>query len=115
MAVDLASNSLGPAVGIAVELEAAALARLVAAPRSELADRAHTALQPLLPHDALVLVTPQRLDASALVAPAVLSTRLAEVEWWRPWLPLVQLGLLGLIALLMFVNLLLTWHLAARR
>jgi hypothetical protein len=38
----------------------------------------------------------------------------SELPAWRGWLPFVQLGLLGLIALLLLVNLLLTWHLAAR-
>jgi hypothetical protein len=37
-----------------------------------------------------------------------------EEPAWPHWLPWAQLGLLGLIAVLLFVNLLLTWRLAAR-
>ena len=89
MAVDLVSDPLLPAVdavqrrGGAGELEAAALASLVTAPRSELVLRAHAALRPLLPHDALVLVTPQHSEASVQVAPAMSSERLGEIEWWK--------------------------------
>jgi DNA-binding CsgD family transcriptional regulator/signal transduction histidine kinase len=68
----------------ASELDAAALADLVSAPRSEVADRAQAVLRPVLPHDALVLVTPASPAAPAQVAaPRALRERLAEVEWWR--------------------------------
>jgi DNA-binding CsgD family transcriptional regulator/signal transduction histidine kinase len=66
------------------ELDASALADLVTAPRSEVADRAQAVLRPVLPHDALVLVTPGSPASPAQVAaPRTLRERLAEVEWWR--------------------------------
>jgi DNA-binding CsgD family transcriptional regulator len=89
MAVDVAS---GPPLQVVDELErgtgeavldAAALASLVTAPRSELADRARAALEPLLPHDALVLVRPGDPGAPPQVAPATSGERLGEVEWWK--------------------------------
>jgi DNA-binding NarL/FixJ family response regulator len=65
------------------ELDARALADLVCAPRSELADRAQAALRPLVPHDALVLVTPGSSASSVQVAASPnLSERLAGAEWW---------------------------------
>jgi DNA-binding CsgD family transcriptional regulator len=67
----------------AAELEAAALAALAGAPRAELADRARAALQPVIPHDALVLLTPEAGASSVQVsAPVTLRARLAEVPWW---------------------------------
>jgi len=64
------------------ELEAGALADLVCAPRSELANRAQAALRPLVPHDALVLVTPGSPASSVQVAASPnLSERLAGAEW----------------------------------
>jgi DNA-binding CsgD family transcriptional regulator/signal transduction histidine kinase len=66
------------------ELDAAALADLVCAPRSELAARAQAALRPLVPHDALVVVTPgSPASAVQVAAPANLSERLAGAEWWK--------------------------------
>jgi DNA-binding CsgD family transcriptional regulator/signal transduction histidine kinase len=69
---------------VSAELEAAALADLVSAPRSDIADRAHAALRSVLPHDALVLVTPGSAGSPAQVAaPPAVRARLAEVEWWK--------------------------------
>ncbi|MDX6451603.1 MAG: hypothetical protein QOH16_1652 [Gaiellaceae bacterium] len=82
MSVDLASFDLAARPSPA-ELEAAALADLVYAPRAELADRAQAALWPLIPHEALVLVTPGWPASSVQVAaPPSLSERLAGAEWW---------------------------------
>jgi DNA-binding NarL/FixJ family response regulator len=90
MAVDLVSDSFAPAAGaarrhgVAVELEAAALADIACSPRAELAERAQAALQQLLPHEALILVPPgSRASALQVAAPPALSERLAEAEWWR--------------------------------
>jgi DNA-binding CsgD family transcriptional regulator/signal transduction histidine kinase len=66
------------------ELDAGALADLVCAPRSELAARAQAALRPLVPHDALVVVTPgSPASAVQVAAPLNLSERLAGAEWWK--------------------------------
>ena len=85
---DLASQA--PAAGAVQrhpageELDAGALADLVCAPRSELADRAQAALQPLVPHDALLVVTPGSSASPVQVAaPRNLSERLAGAEWWK--------------------------------
>jgi DNA-binding NarL/FixJ family response regulator len=91
MSLDLAPLNLAAPPAAAVrrhpageELEAAALADLVCAPRSELAGRAQAALRPLVPHDALVLVTPGSPASSVQVAASTnLSERLAGAEWWR--------------------------------
>jgi DNA-binding NarL/FixJ family response regulator len=91
MSLDLASldHAARPSAAGAVqrhpageELEARALADLVCAPRSELANRAQAALRPLVPHDALVLVTPGSPASPVQVAaPPNLSERLAGAEW----------------------------------
>jgi signal transduction histidine kinase len=82
MSVDLSPLDLA-ARPPATELEAVALADLVCAPRSELADWAQAALRPLVPHEALVLVTPGSTASSVQVAaPPNLSERLAGAEWW---------------------------------
>ncbi|HEX4679820.1 MAG TPA: LuxR C-terminal-related transcriptional regulator [Gaiellaceae bacterium] len=93
MSVDFASLDLVPQPSAQAaaqrhpageELDAGALAALVCAPRSELADRAQAALRPLVPHDALVLVTPGSSTSPVQVAaPPNLSERLAEAEWWK--------------------------------
>jgi DNA-binding NarL/FixJ family response regulator len=84
---DLAARASVPAVQrhpAGEELDAGALADLVCAPRSELAARAQAALRPLLPHDALVVVTPGSPASSVQVAaPPNLSERLAGAEWWK--------------------------------
>jgi DNA-binding CsgD family transcriptional regulator len=62
----------------------AALADLVASPAAEVADRARTALAPLLPHDALVLVTPASAGFPVQIAAARgLREGLAAIEWYR--------------------------------
>jgi DNA-binding CsgD family transcriptional regulator/signal transduction histidine kinase len=90
MSADLATYDLAsqaPAAGAVQrhpageELDAAALADLVCAPRSEIADRAQAALQPLVPHDALLVVTPG--SSVQVAAPPNLSERLAGAEWWK--------------------------------
>jgi DNA-binding NarL/FixJ family response regulator len=88
--LDLASRTAAQAARSAQRLPAdeqldnGALADLVCAPRSELAERARAALRPLIPHDALVLVTPGSPATPAQVAaPASLSERLAGAEWWK--------------------------------
>jgi DNA-binding CsgD family transcriptional regulator/signal transduction histidine kinase len=91
MSLDLASLDLASRPADAAqrhpagdELAAGALADLVCAPRSELADRAQAALRPLVPHDALVLVSPGSTVSSVQVAaPPNLSERLAGAEWWK--------------------------------
>jgi DNA-binding CsgD family transcriptional regulator/signal transduction histidine kinase len=91
MGLDLAAETaLRPLPGRAPrhqdapELDGAALADLVTASCSDVADRAHAALRRVLPHDALVLVTPSTPGSAAHVAaPRALRERLAEVEWWK--------------------------------
>ncbi|HEV7639308.1 MAG TPA: LuxR C-terminal-related transcriptional regulator [Gaiellaceae bacterium] len=61
------------------QLDAGALAALVCAPRLELAERAQAALQPLVAHDALILVTPA--SSVQVAASPSLGGRLAGVEW----------------------------------
>jgi ATP/maltotriose-dependent transcriptional regulator MalT len=66
------------------ELDAGAVARLVTAPRSDVAERAQAVLLPVLQHDALVLVAPGSPGSPAQVAaPRALSERLSEVDWWK--------------------------------
>ena len=65
-------------------LDTAALADLVAAVSGGVAERARAALMPLLPHDALVLVTPASAGAPVQIAAAAsLRDPLAAVEWSR--------------------------------
>jgi DNA-binding CsgD family transcriptional regulator/signal transduction histidine kinase len=82
----LAPVSRGGARPAAAELDAAAVADLVSAPSSAIADRAQALLRPVLPHDALVLVTSGSSEFPAMVqvaAPRALRERLAEVDWSR--------------------------------
>ncbi|MCW3013344.1 MAG: hypothetical protein JWO02_436 [Solirubrobacterales bacterium] len=59
-----------------------ALADLVSASGSEVADCAQAALAPWLPHDALVLVTPGSPDVPVqIAAPSEMLERLAEFDW----------------------------------
>jgi DNA-binding CsgD family transcriptional regulator len=65
-------------------LDFAALADLVTAPGTGVAQNARAALLPVLPHDTLVLVTPALAGAPVqIAAPPSLRQPLAEVEWSR--------------------------------
>jgi DNA-binding CsgD family transcriptional regulator len=65
-------------------LDAAALAELVAAAPGAVADRARSALAPVLPHDALVLITMGSAGAPVqIAAPRNLHDRLMAIEWAR--------------------------------
>ncbi|HEY6758716.1 MAG TPA: helix-turn-helix transcriptional regulator [Baekduia sp.] len=62
----------------------AALADLVAAPDVDVAARARAALSPLLPHDALVLVTPASAGLPVqIAAPPGQQKGLASIDWRR--------------------------------
>ena len=64
------------------EVDFGALADLVSAPSSEVADRAHAALAPVLAHDALVLVAPNAPGLPVqIAAPPELHGRLASFDW----------------------------------
>jgi DNA-binding CsgD family transcriptional regulator len=64
------------------EIDFRALADLVSASGSEVADRAHEALEPVLAHDALVLVTPRAPGLPVqIAAPPELLERLAAFDW----------------------------------
>jgi DNA-binding CsgD family transcriptional regulator len=64
--------------------DAAALADLVTAPSTGVAQHARAALAPVLPHDALVLVTPALAGAPVqIAAPRNLQGPLAAIEWSR--------------------------------
>jgi DNA-binding CsgD family transcriptional regulator len=66
------------------QLDLAALANLVTAPPAGVAEQARAALAPVLPHDALVLVTPALAGAPVQIAAAHgLRDRLAAIEWAR--------------------------------
>jgi hypothetical protein len=65
-------------------LDVAALADMVAAPSTGVAQYARAALAPVLQHDALVLVTPALAGAPVqIAAPRGLHGPLAEIEWSR--------------------------------
>ena len=67
-----------------VSLDVAALADLVTAPTSGVAQYARAALASVLPHDALVLVTPALAGAPVQIAAAPgLRDPLAAIEWSR--------------------------------
>jgi DNA-binding CsgD family transcriptional regulator len=64
------------------EVDFRALADLVGAPGFEVAERAQLALAPVLPHDALVLVTPGSPGLPVqIAAPPELMERLAAFDW----------------------------------
>jgi DNA-binding CsgD family transcriptional regulator len=66
------------------QLDPAALADLVTAPGTGVAEKARAALMPLIAHDALVLVTPASAGAPVqIAAPVGLRVPLAEIEWSR--------------------------------
>jgi DNA-binding CsgD family transcriptional regulator len=61
-----------------------ALADLMASPAAEVADRARAALAPVLPHDALVLVTPTSSSFPVQISAARgLREGLAAIQWYR--------------------------------
>jgi DNA-binding CsgD family transcriptional regulator len=65
-------------------VDADALAELVAAPADAVAERARNALWPVLPHTALVLVTPGSPTFPVqIAAPRQARQRLAAIEWTR--------------------------------
>jgi DNA-binding CsgD family transcriptional regulator len=65
-------------------LDVGALADMVTAPTSGVAELARTALMPVLPHQALVLMTPATAGAPIqIAAPPGLRDALAAVEWSR--------------------------------
>ena len=65
-------------------LDLAALGDLVSAPSTGVAELARTALAPVLPHDALVLLTPASAGAPVQIAAAPdLRDGLAAIEWSR--------------------------------
>jgi DNA-binding CsgD family transcriptional regulator len=75
---------LPPLVGPAGELDPGTLADLIAAPGVDVAARARAALSPLLPHDALVLVTPVSAGFPVqIAAPRGLREGLAGIDWRR--------------------------------
>jgi DNA-binding CsgD family transcriptional regulator/signal transduction histidine kinase len=71
-----------PASPPSLDIDARGLADLVAATGFEVAERAQAALAPVLPHDALVLVTPGAPGIPVqIAAPAELRERLAAFDW----------------------------------
>jgi DNA-binding CsgD family transcriptional regulator len=78
-------HALRPAAGpIGEVMDPGALADLVAASGIDVAARARAALAPLLPHDALVLVTPASAGFPVqIAAPRGLREGLAAIDWRR--------------------------------
>src|SRR4051812_9196372 len=75
---------LPPLVGPAGEPDPGALADLIASPGVDVASRARTALSPLPPHDALVLVTPASAGFPVqIAAPRGLREGLSGIDWRR--------------------------------
>jgi DNA-binding NarL/FixJ family response regulator len=79
-AIAAVSPDVWPAGGVPDQLPA--LADLVCASTEETADRARAALAPVLPHDALVVVSPS-VDGLPvrIAAPSELRERLAAIDW----------------------------------
>jgi DNA-binding CsgD family transcriptional regulator len=67
-----------------VSVTPALLADLVTAPTASMAEKARAALTPVVPHDALILVTPASAAAPVQIAAApTLRAPLAAIEWSR--------------------------------